>query len=395
MKGKHDFVVTTFLRPTYCDCCSRLLWGLSRQGLKCTVCEANIHKSCQNLVLVSCHGPSIKNLSLFEKEKRDDFKDFKEPLNLLTTTPKNFTRFVSRLGPIVEAQEEILRVLEWSNPGKSSAVLLFYILLCLYPWLVIFFPPAYILYVLISKDPGENQAQYMKNMQFIQNHMKMGSDVFDFLNLQHEKLRNSKVGNLILLYSILGSIVLSIGFCYIPIKINWIMLILGVPTLLSHTVTFRYFSFLCKRMFITRLEKLYTKGSPKLFVKAGEYEKFIKIFENQRWWAGLGWIPFLLKNERSGWSDEAGTSSLSHIHDYELPESYRWKEDEWSIYEDWSGDVGVDGQGEKLEICNIIGWVYTDNSWQGPHPRITLGSYTRRRCWIRTMEPLDGKIKQS
>ena len=40
-----------------------------------------------------------------------------------------------------------------------------------------------------------------------------------------------------------------------------------------------------------------------------------------------------------------------------------------------------------------LGWVYYDNAWQGPHPRITLGSYTRRRCWIRTMECIDGKAK--
>jgi hypothetical protein len=290
-------------------------------------------------------------LSVFENEKKDDFKDFKEPLNLLTTTPKNFTRFVSRLGPIVEGQAQVIKVLGWEEPGKSSAVLLLYILVCLYPWLVMFFPTFFIFYILFRKTPSESQSQYMKNMQFIQNHMKMGSDLFDYINESLESLRKSKDANLILLYSFLGSTAASIGLYYIPIKLNWIFLIIGVPALTSHTVTFRYFSFLFKKIFFSLKKELLSSKIRNPNLKSGENDKLVKVFENQRWWAGLGWIPFLLKNERPGWSDESGTISFSHINDYEPLDFYKWKEDEWSIYTDWS-EVGVDRQG-ILYLVNI------------------------------------------
>ena len=315
----HEFVVSTFMRPTYCDCCSRLLWGLSRQGLQCTNCEANIHKSCQNLILVSCHGPSDSK-KLLSLETIQEFKDFKEPLNLLTTTPHNFTRIISKIGPIVNAQEEILKILEWREPGKSSAVLLSFIFICLYPWLLCCIPFFYILFQLIKINTTKNdsQAQYMKNMQFIQNHMKMGSDLIDLLNEKHEILRDSKSASLILLYYI------------------------GVSIVLCHSVTFKYLGFLFKRMCSVSVE-YYSKNSKFPQIYKGE-DKIIKVFENQRWWAGLGWIPFLLKNERSAWSDETGTNSFSHIHDYQLPESFIWKDEEWRLNEGWCGK-DIDGQG--------------------------------------------------
>ena len=353
MKEKHDFVITTFLKPTYCDCCSRLLWGMSRQGLSCTVCNANIHKSCQNLVLVSCSGPSIKNLTLFEKEKKTDFKDFKEPLNLLTTTPKNFTRLVSKISPIVQGQEELIKILEWVEPIKSSAVLLLYILTCLYPWLILFFPTFYIFYILFNASPTESSSQYMKNMQFIQNHMKMGSDLIDYINEFIDSLVNSKNGNLILLYSTLASTFAAIVCNYIPIKFNWICLILGVLVLSSHSLIFKYFTWVIKKVCFKHLKTLPILVS-KGVKTVGKNEKVVKVYENQRWWAGLGWIPFLLKNERTGWTDESGTVNSSHINEYQPIPFYKWKQDEWSIYQDWS-QVGVDAQGNFLFLTIRMG----------------------------------------
>ena len=32
------------------------------------------------------------------------------------------------------------------------------------------------------------------------------------------------------------------------------------------------------------------------------------------------------------------------------------------------------------------GWQYSDNAWQGIRPQCTLGSFTRRRCWVRKMK---------
>ncbi|KJE95378.1 hypothetical protein CAOG_08921 [Capsaspora owczarzaki ATCC 30864] len=44
--GLHLFAPHTFHRPTFCDVCSKFLWGLVRQGLQCTSCQLNAHDAC-------------------------------------------------------------------------------------------------------------------------------------------------------------------------------------------------------------------------------------------------------------------------------------------------------------------------------------------------------------
>ncbi|PAV59833.1 hypothetical protein WR25_09956 [Diploscapter pachys] len=51
---KHDFHLTTFLTPTTCGHCGRLLWGLLRQGNKCKICGLSVHSYCKGEVVVEC-----------------------------------------------------------------------------------------------------------------------------------------------------------------------------------------------------------------------------------------------------------------------------------------------------------------------------------------------------
>lgn len=51
---KHNFHETTFLTPTICAHCDKLLWGVIRQGFKCRDCGLVVHKSCKDCVVVEC-----------------------------------------------------------------------------------------------------------------------------------------------------------------------------------------------------------------------------------------------------------------------------------------------------------------------------------------------------
>ncbi|XP_077522615.1 calcium-independent protein kinase C-like [Amblyomma americanum] len=50
----HRFIAQTFTRPTFCDHCGSLLYGLFRQGLHCKACNINAHKRCQKNVANNC-----------------------------------------------------------------------------------------------------------------------------------------------------------------------------------------------------------------------------------------------------------------------------------------------------------------------------------------------------
>ncbi|ORX59793.1 hypothetical protein DM01DRAFT_1405272 [Hesseltinella vesiculosa] len=52
----HRFQLTTFHGLVYCDYCSKLLWGLARQGVQCAECGYHCHESCQDMAL-QCRPP--------------------------------------------------------------------------------------------------------------------------------------------------------------------------------------------------------------------------------------------------------------------------------------------------------------------------------------------------
>ena len=58
----HRFSVHSFKRLTFCDHCGSLLYGIIRQGLKCEVCNMNIHRRCESNVANNC-GINTKQLA--------------------------------------------------------------------------------------------------------------------------------------------------------------------------------------------------------------------------------------------------------------------------------------------------------------------------------------------
>ncbi|KAF8924864.1 integral peroxisomal membrane peroxin-domain-containing protein [Dissophora ornata] len=52
--SSHKFQEKTFTKLTYCDYCTKLLWGVAKQGVTCEGCHFNCHKKCSDLVYDNC-----------------------------------------------------------------------------------------------------------------------------------------------------------------------------------------------------------------------------------------------------------------------------------------------------------------------------------------------------
>ncbi|XP_071501028.1 calcium-independent protein kinase C-like [Diadema antillarum] len=90
----HRFSLHNFRRPTFCDHCGSLLYGLFKQGVQCEVCKMNVHKRCSRNVANNC-GVNNKEMAdilremgvtgdkLSIKRKKSSISDFRShaPLN--------------------------------------------------------------------------------------------------------------------------------------------------------------------------------------------------------------------------------------------------------------------------------------------------------------------------
>ncbi|KAJ3414824.1 hypothetical protein HDV05_005981 [Chytridiales sp. JEL 0842] len=346
----------------------------------------------------------IANTALSSASMKKERKD--APLNLLSTTPRNFTRFVARLGPVVDAFDAITEIMTWKDPSRTLVALLAYIILCIFPTLFMILPQ-FGLVVIITRNYynktkqevtkkrsggayttiSTTSAQYLRNMQFIQNQMGMFATVHDEISANLRLIDwSSEEDTMQVLRVVVGSAVGVVVTLHL-IPFNYIMLLAGLAAFSSNTALFRAASTTLPPVIMRNLQDKVTQLKDGILIsslssganssKTSVNISTVQLYENQRWWAGLGWIPHLLRSERAAWSDETGSVTKPAKEEFELPSSdvgsWTWVDPDWRLDLGWAEvDEG--------------GWRYTDHLWQIPKSKATLGSLTRRRCWVRDMK---------
>ncbi|KAI9206137.1 integral peroxisomal membrane peroxin-domain-containing protein [Polychytrium aggregatum] len=318
------------------------------------------------------------------------------PLNLLTTTPKNFLRFVNTVGPLVELHSEVIGILTWKNPSKSFLCWISILFFCLHPKICIFLPQTVVAsfiaykYCVRATQPAQtgadNSVEYRRNMQFIQNLMSLTSDGIEQARSVVQKLdwSDEQQTQQILIYA-LASLPLNYVI-YATVPLNVVVGVVATLALFYNTFLFQALVDTSMRIFTNQitprvddaLRNVISMSGLKPSVDSKVYT--ISVFENQRWWLGLGWIPHLLESERAAWSDEAGIVRYAAKDSFSLPREnnveWTWVEPTWTVSNSWAGHFGTDPEG----------WQYTDNVWSNQSSTPSVSTFTRRRMWIRQMK---------
>ncbi|TPX33078.1 hypothetical protein SmJEL517_g03903 [Synchytrium microbalum] len=341
-------------------------------------------------IVAGLTNSTVKEAINMEAER----KASQPPLNLLTTTPKNFAKFITRVGVIREVQDEVVSVLMWESNGKTMFVMALVVVLSLYPILLIITPQAAIIYLIVRKYyakakgqikstsgeasavPVSSTGDYSKNMQFIQNSMGQFTDVHDAA-LEYMKIidwSDENKTSLVLKMTVASALAALVVTRFIPTR--FIFMVMGITPFLANAAFIRALITSMPTLLVAKITSYYNRGRDLLHKSSHPAGNLavVEIYQNERWWAGLGYIPHLLHSERTAWSDETGSMGMPSTEEYVLPsEEWEWDDEEWGVDRTWNE---VDENG----------WCYSDHSWTSPRKTAGLASFTRRRLWTRTMK---------
>ncbi|KAI8905867.1 integral peroxisomal membrane peroxin-domain-containing protein [Gorgonomyces haynaldii] len=322
----------------------------------------------------------------------------------MTTMLKNNNRFVPRQKPFIWLNATLIKLVTWHNPANTLLFLACYIILCTNPFLIPVFPQLVLLYLIakfyhyraeaiISGKPlpephvpgtppkivMTNQ-EMVENLQQIQNTMGAVSDAYDAGYNLYKLLDWSTPEKTIQLAQFLLASMFGTWITLYFIRWNYVLLIGGVGLFVANTAVFKAASMTLTPALMETVQKRMDRARTALNVsrQAGD-----QVLTPVVVWAGAGFIPFLLSQERAPWTDDTGLIPMPPKDLYELPEiesepgqpEQRW---EWAD-EDWELDY-------KWAQVDDAGWQYTNNSWENPKSNRTVGAYTRRRKWVRHMK---------
>ncbi|GBE83091.1 hypothetical protein SCP_0501370 [Sparassis crispa] len=359
----------------------------------------------------------------------------RDPLSIPITTV-NFKRFVAKAGPVFWLQDRFEEILMWKKGWKYTLVwMAAYAFLCCFPRMILLLPHVALLSVLLATHPslrnpstcddldddvangiassmppqsGEGSVAWLANMQAIQNFMGAYSDVYDFLLPAVPHLTHGTPYTPILLSLTVISILLVLPLvAFLPLRPT--CLTLGIaPFLVTHPLTRTLLPGF--RGALVRLDARAVRAADDDRLQDRHWRaemREVELWENERWrpasssstgagaaedggaGANAGWGKANLRpaerrawtRGRDGWSGVAddGSGDVSSNLTFSLSDGWFFVETE-----DWRPDV----EGSWIETgSDGNGWVYTNDSWQDPHPTPVeewrAQRLTRRRRWTR------------
>ncbi|KAJ2451216.1 hypothetical protein EV183_003758 [Coemansia sp. RSA 2336] len=205
----HDYRQTTFLSPTYCELCGGFLWGVSKQGVRCSKCRLVAHKSCafelttrcsrdRGLATLVANGKGEHRMSSPDSDPDDNeymrrldsmfwqqvdqetktnnlvSQQTEQPLSLFQTLPANFMQFTAKLAPLSLVHREATHIVFWRQPLKTLAAMGVYSVYCMHPHLLLATPLALVIAYIVfgyfnsgcyQRDIGSEQTEQVSGIR--------------------------------------------------------------------------------------------------------------------------------------------------------------------------------------------------------------------------------------